>query len=399
MWFDQADSEDLSLLSQYGVWGGVPTAPVKLPGLGRYGRFEFDRYLLLQKNDLTVAQRREVVFLAQHFHKIDHFEFFELSYEATERELKKSFFRFSKRFHPDVVRTLNLGHFSEHIRLVFEYGQQAQQLLLEDQHFRQAYSRVTECRDQAYLQQLQRQRDTQHARLAEARTQGLKSPSHNTHNRGQQSPHKIARSQTEIERRKSMLRDRLAKNQDRRQSYEQSRHSADLKSQTRSFFMAGEQAESRGQLNRALNHFKLCVEYMPKDRKYLKALRRVEGQINEERATEIWNESQTLLSSEDTLQQQISLDLMCEACELSPNERRLLTFTQKSLEFESVDAVVPILLAQHKKESMNLEYMWALAQCYALQKQLDETKKYVNIMLDYDPSEPRALQLKKRYRF
>ena len=76
MWFDQADSEDLNLLAQYGVWGGVPAAPIKLPGLGRYGRFEFDRYLLLQKNDLTIAQRREVIFLAQHFHKIDHFEFF-----------------------------------------------------------------------------------------------------------------------------------------------------------------------------------------------------------------------------------------------------------------------------------------------------------------------------------
>ena len=62
------------------IWclGGVPAYSGCLPGLGRYGRYEFDRYLLLQKNDLTVAQRREVIFLADYFHKIDHFEFFEL---------------------------------------------------------------------------------------------------------------------------------------------------------------------------------------------------------------------------------------------------------------------------------------------------------------------------------
>jgi len=92
MWFDQADSEDLALLAQYDVWGGVPSTPLRLPGLGRYGRFEFDRRLLLQRNDLTVAQRREVIFLSAHFHQIDHFEFFELESAADVRALKKAFF-------------------------------------------------------------------------------------------------------------------------------------------------------------------------------------------------------------------------------------------------------------------------------------------------------------------
>lgn len=399
MWFDQANNLDLTHLSQYGVWGGVPIAPVKQPGLGRYGRFEFDRYLLLQKNDLTIAQRREVIFLGEHFHNIDHFEFFELTCEVNERQLKKAFFRFSKRFHPDVVRTLNLGPFSEHVQLVFEYGQQAYDLLMNDQAFRASYSRVTEARDQAYYDQLKAERDTQHTRLEAARAKGIKPPPKHQQRLNATPDTHTQRSQTDINQRKLMLRERLAKNQDRRQTYEQSKHSADLKSQTRTFFMAGEEAERRGQLSRALNHFKLCVEYMPKERKYIKALKRIDGLLNEEQAAKIWAESNSLFLNDDPLQQQVGLDLMREACELSPNERRLLVLTQKSIEFESVETIIPLLLSQHKVESMNLEYMWALSQCYESQKQLDNVKKYINIMLDYDPSEPRALRLKKRYRF
>ena len=122
MWFDQADAQDLNFLAGYGVWGGVPAQPIRLPGLGRYGRYQFDRRSLLQRNDLTVAQRRELIFLAEHFHKIDHFDFLSLEASADDRKLKKAFFRFSKRFHPDQVKPLNLGSFGEHVRLVFEWS-------------------------------------------------------------------------------------------------------------------------------------------------------------------------------------------------------------------------------------------------------------------------------------
>ena len=46
------------------------------------------------------------------------------------------------------------------------------------------------------------------------------------------------RSQAQIDERKALLRQRLAQNQDRRQAHEQSKQTADLKSQTKSFFMA-----------------------------------------------------------------------------------------------------------------------------------------------------------------
>lgn len=398
MWFDQASPEDLNYLAQYGVWGGVPAVPVCLPGLGRYGRYQFDRYLLLQKNDLTIAQRREVIFLAEYFHKIDHFEFFELNAEATEREIKKAFFRLSKRFHPDAVRGMQLGHFAEHVRLVFEYGQQARDLLLDDQAFRETYSRVTQARDLAYQKRLETERERQHQRVANARAQGITPPGQ-PKRLAQVAGSESQRSQAEIDKRKSLLRERLAQNQDRRQAHEKSKQTADLKSQARTFFMAGEQAESRGQMNRALNHFKLCVEYMPKEVKYREALKRIEAKVAEEKAQTLWTEAESLFNSEESIQKQAALDIFREACELSPTERRLVTFTQHSMEFDLLEEVIPLLKQAHKKAPMNLEYMWLLCQCHEQEKSLAETQKYMELILSLDPSEPRALRLKKRYRF
>lgn len=399
MWFDQADTQDLNLLAGYGVWGGVPAIPIRLPGLGRYGRYQFDRHILLQRNDLTVAQRRELIFLAEHFHKIDHFEFFELESEADDRQLKKSFFRFSKRFHPDQVSSLNLGSFTEHVRVVFEYGQQAYKLLIEDTPFREAYSRVTHLRDQAHLTKLESERAAIHSRLETARAQGIKPP---RELRVGGTPIPIpqaepSRSKEEVDQRKALLRDRLAQNNERRKSNEEARQSADLKSQARTFFIAGEQAERRGQLHRALNHFKLCAEYMPREPKYIEALRRVETQLAEARAAQIWSEAELMIASGEELKQQAASDLMVEACELSPNERRLITLSQQAIELDYVERVIPLLLAQHQVYELNLEYMWALVQSYETLKQLGEAKRYAEMMLSLDPSEPRALRFKKRY--
>ena len=396
MWFDQAEAKDLTLLAEYGVWGGVPAAPLCLPGLGRYGRYQFDRYVLLQRNNLTVAQRREVIFLAEHFHKIDHFEFFELSHDADERSLKRAFFRFSKRFHPDQVSAIDLGHFSEHVQMVFEYGQQAYKLLTEEREFRAAYARVTAARDHAYLTHLKTEREVQRSRVESARAKGIKPPL-KSRIASAPTPATDQRTQEEITDRKAMLRERLAKNNQRRQDNAEAKHSADLKSQAKTFFIAGEQAERRGQLNRALNHFKLCVEYIPQEKKYMIALKRVEALISDQRASGLWSEVEVMLSADDELQRLAAIDLMVEACEISPNQRRLMTLSQETIELDCVDRALPLLIKQHKKEELSLEYMWAIVQCYEALKQIQEAKHYAHLMISLDPSEPRAIRFNKRY--
>ena len=403
MWFDQADSQDLTLLAQYDVWGGVPSVPLRLPGLGRYGRFEFDRRLLLQRNDLTIAQRREVIFLSAHFHRIDHFEFFELGPDADVRALKKAFFHFSKRFHPDVVRSMNLGNFAEHVKLVFEYGQQALELLTQDEDFRRAYSRVTAARDAAFLAQLTEEREAQKQKLAEARSRGIRPPSRMRIGSvptpvTPSVPEPPARSTEEVEARKSLLRERLARNQDRRRVAADSRQNEDLRSQAKTFFMAGTQAEQRGQLVRALNHFKLCVEYLPKEKTYAEALRRIENALHEREAEELWARGETLSTSDEEIQKMSAVDLYLRSCQLSATNRRLILLTQYALEYERVTEILEVLHEGVEREPLNLDLKWCLVQCYEAQRDLSRARHYIDEMISYDPSEPRALRFQKRYR-
>ena len=102
-------------------------------------------------------------------------------------------------------------------------GQQAYKLLTEDRHFREAYIRVTE-RDESYLKTLERQRDEIHSKVESARAKGVKPP---TKFRGgaapTSTPSSPSRSQVEIDERKEMLRQRLAKNNERRRSNEEAK--------------------------------------------------------------------------------------------------------------------------------------------------------------------------------
>lgn len=398
MLFDRADPQDLDFLSQYNSWGNVPLKPLRLPGLGRYGRYQFDRHVLLQKNDLTIAQRREVLFLSAHFHQIDHFEFFELEPDADQRAIRKAFFHFTKRFHPDAVRSMNLGNFSEHVRLVFEYGQQAHELLTTDDAFREAYARVTALRDQSFRAELEKERASQHERVAEARSQGVLPPRDSRIGFAptpQPTGHEPSREDAE---RKSMLRERLAQNQSRRRDASSHRQNSELDAQARTFFLSGEQAERRGQLARALNHFKLCVEYRPQDTRYLEALKRVETLIAEEISSREWEEATQMLESGEELQAQAAFDLFLSACQRSPNERRLIELTHQAIEQDRVTDALATVRQSAMSESFNLNLKWALVQLYEASKDLTSAKRLADEILSLDPSEPRATRFKKRYR-
>jgi len=294
---------------------------------------------------------------------------------------------------------MNLGTFTEHVKLVFEYGQQVMELLTTDDKFRKAYARVTTARNQVFLDQLEHERELQNQKLAEAREQGIRSPIEMRIGRVPtpvNSP--VQRSSEEIEARKSMLRDRLARNKDQRRIAEGSRFHADLRSQAKTFFLAGEQAEQRGQLVRALNHFKLCAEYLPEEVEYSKAVRRVENALKEQEASEIWSKAEMQTESEDELQQQAAVDLYLRACQLNATPRRLVVLTQQVLEYDRAEDALEVVHQGVEDEPHNLDLKWCLVQCYEARKDLNRALQYVDEIISYDPSEPRALRFQKRYR-
>ena len=244
----------------------------------------------------------------------------------------------------------------------------------------------------------------QNQKLTEARTQGQRPPSHMriggvpTPATSTSTPKAPQRSTEEIETRKSMLRDRLARNKDRRRAAEGSRQDADLRAQAKTFFMAGEQAEQRSQLVRALNHFKLCVEYLPKEQKYIDALSRVESALREQEAQELWTRAEKQTRSGDELQKMAAIDLYIKSCHLSVTPRRLILLTQHAIEYERVSDILDILHDGVDREPLNLDLKWCLVQCYEARRDLSRARHYIDEMISYDPSEPRALRFQKRYR-
>ena len=206
------------------------------------------------------------------------------------------------------------------------------------------------------------------------------------------------RSSEEIEDRKSMLRARLARNQDRRRVAKDLRQNADLKSQAKTFFIAGEQAEQRGQLVRALNHYKLCVEYIPKDQKYIDALDRVEQALREQEATELWTHAENQTKSDDELQKMSAIDSYIKSCQLSSTSRRLIVLTQYAVEYERASDILELVHQGAEQEPLNLDLKWCLVQCYEAERDLSRARHYIDEMISYDPSEPRALRFQKRYR-
>lgn len=413
MWFKSADLQDLTFLADYEVWGGVPSEPIRLPGLGRYGRYEFDKRLLLSRCDLTIAQKRELIFLSQHFHKIDHFEFFELKADVTERDLKKAYFKLSKELHPDALRGKSLGEFQEAAQLVFEYGSTLYELLSQDSCFRDAYARVVNLRDQAFRARLEHEREAkrgaQQMRPAAEPPALLSNPTPADLN--------------EAESRKEALRARLRQNQARHQAVMESRptptprapHSLSdqlnagreaqpqsAKEQGARFFQAGIIAEKRKQWVSARGHFKLALQYAPEVLEYQAALERIQALLEEQKSNELWAQAEALDEQEQARGARSKwLEDVAPAFEeslsLKLDPERAITFANLCVERGFFERGTPWLTQACAAHPTHLNLKWALAQTYERASRIQEAKSLCQEMLSIDPSEPRAVALSKKY--
>ncbi|MEZ4467860.1 MAG: hypothetical protein R3F43_26310 [bacterium] len=106
------------------------------PGAERYGRFEFDRRALLRHCDLTVAQRREVLFLDANAGQLDHFEYFNMEPTADRTEWRRAYFRFSRQFHPDTFFRKDTGEFGPLIEAIYRRGTRIHDAFSADQELR-----------------------------------------------------------------------------------------------------------------------------------------------------------------------------------------------------------------------------------------------------------------------
>jgi hypothetical protein len=380
MWFETKNQVDYHYLSQFNVWGGIPQEPICLPGIGRYGRYQFNEDILLQRSDLTVAQKKEVIFLCEHFHKVDHFEFFALKASTHIKSIKKAYFRFSKRFHPDSLKDKNLGMLHQHVPLLFQYGQYIYQLLSEDEQFLEIYTRVTQERDQEFRAKLERERQALHHQVKLKQKQ-QKDPIH-SHQK---------RSKEKINQRKEYLRARLNQNQQKRSQVSKQEQNE----QASKFHIEGLQAESRQQWTRAYNHFKLAADYMPHVSEYRDSLSRIRVILADQKAQVLWESAQPWIDIE---QLDKSLPIHQQSLELSLNAYRIIQFYQYYHKTE-VALCSAWLTKACEKWIHNLDLKWAYIQILIQDSNFKHAISIAEEILSFDPSEPRALKFMKQYKY
>ena len=410
MWFEGGSEEDQAYLAQFEIWGKVPLSPIRLPGLGRYGRLSFDSELLMSPCDLSVSQKKEWLFLADHFHKIDHLEFFDLQVDSVQmRDLKKAYFVFSKKYHPDALGSLNLGMYHQHGSLIFDYGRTVYELLNQDLRFFETYVRVVQERNLTFRQHLEKERQRQHKSI-EKRQKRAKKPvppnspiflSRHIENlrklkpttEQDPSPSLNLGATPESELRKEQIRERLAQNQNRIEKNRKKSRVEKISDQVSSFYHAGQQAEDRKQWVRALNHYKLCMKYQPHEIKYQEAVQRIEEQAQIQHALQLW---QKAVDFDQLEMEEKSLPLYKQSLETHLIEIHLIDWI-KRLGDRNLEDQCHWLKKGIEQWPNHIQIKWMMANVQDKMGQVEQATLLCKEILSLDPTEPRSLKLLKKY--
>ncbi|MFB6262919.1 MAG: DnaJ domain-containing protein [Bradymonadaceae bacterium] len=91
--------------------------------------YDLDEQLLEIDAPLDERHRRELACLHAQLDDIDHYEFFGVASSAPRGEIKRAYFEYSKRFHPDKFFRRELGPFEEMLEDVFQRVTRAHRVL------------------------------------------------------------------------------------------------------------------------------------------------------------------------------------------------------------------------------------------------------------------------------
>ncbi len=260
--FAGVSAEDEAWLRRHGHLGHVPGQPFAAPGQGRYGSYRFDDRELLRKCQLRLDERREIVFLSENLQHLDHFEFFEAEPTEDRRELKKAYFSFSKRYHPDNFFGKETGPFGERIEAIYRHGTEVYEALSNNGDLRAVYRRAIESRDLHYRSGLEAERAVQRQKTRR-------------------------RKQEQAEGRKVDLRARLERNKKERRG-RGTNPVAERLAKAERFYQEGMASYEAESFIAAANSLRLAMSYDEKNEHYARAYERVSEKAKTVRAELLW---------------------------------------------------------------------------------------------------------------
>lgn len=98
----------------------LPTSPEE---------FDYDESLLEADVPLDDTIRRELICLSEQLDSLDHYQFFGVDRDASQKEIKMAYFRLSKRYHPDKHFGDEIGPFEEMLETIFQRVTKAYRIL------------------------------------------------------------------------------------------------------------------------------------------------------------------------------------------------------------------------------------------------------------------------------
>ncbi|MEE2644368.1 MAG: hypothetical protein VYD19_05495 [Myxococcota bacterium] len=387
-WFQVEDEQDRATLDAFGIWGRIPARPERLPGLGRYGRFPFDQRQLLERAEIPVSLKREVLFLSQRLHQVDHFEYLDTEVDASERTLRKAWFAFSRRLHPDTLFEKSLGSFEMAARIAYQMGQQIYDILTGNAEFAEAYARQVSARDLAFRAQLETERS---ARRSARRPRGRESAESMRAAQEQREREAAAR-----EERKASLRARLSHNQARVKEKSKAGE-LDRERQARRFVAMGREALRKGRGARAYNQFRLALNQAPSLAEAQQGLRQAQRVVDGKKSESLWERGEEIAAR--NLEK--ALPFFKEALELSCDQERMLTLIARlgeaELQVKHGALCRDLLELAVRSAPTSLDLRWALLQHYTRLGERELAMESCAEILKIDPSEPRAMSYQRQH--
>ena len=192
-------------------------------------------------------QKKEILFLARYRDHVDHYEYLGVAPTDDRKEIRKAYFEFSRRFHPDTVFRKNAGVFGEQIESIFKRGTEIYELLTSNPEFRNYYFEGVNERN---------------AIEAEKRADDLAA----------RKKARIGRLKKQSAGRKESIKERLRKNSEARRTENRTRTVANRVDRAKSFYDEGMVQFEGERYVAATNSLRLAVNYDPNNQEYVSAL-------------------------------------------------------------------------------------------------------------------------------
>ena len=324
-------------LRQFGPMGVVSGSPVRGTGSARFGNMKFDQDLLREADAFTVAFKKEILFLFSYLGQLDHYEFFGIEPTADRKILRKAFFEFSRRFHPDTVFRKEIGPYKYRVERIFRHGSDAYELLTSNATFREKYFEAVKARNEfCYREHAETRKNRKVARLGRM---------------------KIAAAG-----RKQQLKERLERNTNARSEVLKNRSVGARLDKAKQFYDEGMAHYENESYISATNALRLAANYDPKNEDYAAALALSEERMKQNQAEHQWKRGYVQESLGHIGE---ALQAYLEAAEVLPKPEYCAHIASLMLQYDQdLRKAVELISKAIKGDPRNVEYRLILARLY-----------------------------------